>query len=117
MSGLLDALSEAGAINPRAAAEAVAAWLDGVRDASLSPNTRASLGNIITLLREEVAPPKPTPEDVIREAMGTWQGRTSVAVWEYVAAALRDAGMLKDPAVIEASPDPDAYTYGRKDTP
>jgi hypothetical protein len=99
MSGLLDAVKArivALGWSPdddsvaRAAVEAVAAWLE-----------RASFSDTAALLRAEVAPPKPTPEDVIREAREKYrdEGSTlplSYSFDAYLAKRLRDAGILKE---------------------
>ena len=69
----------------RAAVEAHAAWLDYMK-------VDSSVGG---LLRAEIAPPRPTPEDVIRGLIKGWQG-TPEAWISAIVAALRDAGFLKE---------------------
>ena len=95
MSGLLDAVEAAipGSLRPadeiaRAAVEAVAAWLD----------ENGGYTKVANILRAEVAPPRPTPEDVIYEAGREWQQQAQWVVPSHVhiATALRDAGMLRE---------------------
>lgn len=106
MSGLIDAVEGAirrsecrCSIQPcehdaRAAVLAVADWLhDNVP-------VHANYG-CADVLRSEVAPPPPpTPEDVIREWMAEAMWEFDQEDVEHIAAALRDAGMLR------AEPDP-----------
>jgi hypothetical protein len=75
----------------RAAVEAVAAWLDAHPDETLGYPAR--------VLRAEVAPPRPTPEAVIGDTYAAWCERgESGYLSEVIAAALRDAGMLREDA-------------------
>ena len=71
----------------RAAVEAVAAWLDPE-----GANRGGVKWAVATLLRAEVAPPRPTPEDVIYRAIGTH----GVIQPHVIVDALRDAGMLRE---------------------
>jgi hypothetical protein len=110
VSGLLDAVKAAiyrdgsktreemadltGDAAARAAVEAVAAWLDGY-------GKYRNYAPVVALLRAEVAPPRPTPVDVIREAEFAWHMDVAVrratslkSAAPHIAAALRDAGML-----------------------
>jgi hypothetical protein len=97
MSGLLDALSAAGAINPRAAVYTMADWLDSVADQSYSTRTRQQLRNVTALLREESTPPKPTPEDVIRKALRDYDYQNLIpGLPKAITVALQDAGLLNE---------------------
>ena len=106
MSGLLDAVVDALGPMPlfdsrvtkhraRAAVEAVAAWMDVQR--------AYQCREIARLIREEVAPPRPTPEDVIRKALKDPPPPGFAATHALrIATALRDAGMLREQDAIRA---------------
>lgn len=77
-----------------AAVLAVADWLDG---------QTAWRSRMAGVLRAEVAPPPPpTAEDVIREAYPKWQALAfhsdtpAPPFQDFIAAALRDAGLLRE---------------------
>ena len=108
MSGLLDAVRVAIFPVPcpvrsqqevtRAAVEAVAAWLD--HEAPRHGMGTLECLRITDLLRNEVAPPTPTPLDVIAKARNPLRDAAADAV--VIAAALRDAGMLREQDAIRA---------------
>jgi hypothetical protein len=50
------------------------------------------------MLRAEVAPPTPTAEDVADNALLMYLGSEVEGAGKVIAAALRDAGLLKDPS-------------------
>jgi hypothetical protein len=104
MSGLLDAAETAARMAScqcsvpcgHAARPVVEAVIKGIED-EFTGSAYSYPHEVIPWLRAEIAPPKPTPEGVVRERMydsGDWEYDAPYVA--FIVATLRDAKMLKE---------------------